>query len=95
MKIRGIRETLDITASIACVVICALLITALVGQYLRSHREVDAQLRTVSAGIQVGTKFPPIPRVRLQTGRQIDLVFCERRMLSLRPESASVSTDIR
>jgi thioredoxin-related protein len=61
MNSRGIKQALDITASIACVIVCALLVTSVASNYFRTRANANAERRTVSEGLQLGTKFPAIP----------------------------------
>jgi len=58
MNVRNLKNVLDVAGSAACVLTCVLLAITVIGRAREAAAEVKQH--SVSAGLQVGARFPPI-----------------------------------
>jgi hypothetical protein len=78
MQIRTVKFWLDITASVACIIVCGGLLTGAVARYVRARNAPPStQNNPVKAGLKRGDPFPAVPGFNYAQHRKSILFFLD------------------
>ena len=61
MNFHRIKSALDVSASVACLLICAFCLVATIGRYVKTPAAADTKPQVVRPGLQLEMSFPTIP----------------------------------